>query len=492
MNIHSLRFRMAVWYAGVLAVCFIGFGTSVYLGLSSYLNKNLRNSLLDDARSIGEKLLVDVNRKGEAFVIGEINEMAPEISGRFIRITRSDGTVLYQSPAPLDKSFNPAGIPPVSAPVRAALWREEPDSGQYSVAIVTLPFVIKDGGSFLVEVGASSRASASVLHALALTLALGMPLVIAGAVSGGYIVMKRALRPLDEITQRAEKVSSRNFGERLPVVYTGDEIERLTTALNRMMERLEESFQHISRFSADVSHELRTPLAVLRGELESFVGGSESQKLTPHMLETVGSALEEIERLTKIVRQLLEISRLEAGQVMRERVLIDIGELATNTAEQMRLLADEKSVDVLYLVASDVQVEGDPSLLKQVVVNLLDNAIKYTPEGGVVQLVVKANEKQSILEVRDTGAGIPPEALPHVCERFYRADKARSRHSGGAGLGLSIVKSICAVLGGEIKVFSKEGEGTLVRIELPRAAGRKPEPPHGDVLLRTASSLRGD
>ena len=483
MNLRSLRFRMAVWYAGVLAVCFIGFGTAVYLGVSGYLNKTLRDSLFDDARSIGEKLLVDVNRKGESFVIGEINEMAPEISGRFIRVTRSDGSVLYQSPPPLDKSFNPSTIRPIGAPVRSAQWREERGGSQYSIVVVALPFAIKDGGNFVVEVGASSRASASVLHVLALTLALGMPLVVAGGISGVFIVMKRALRPLDEITQRAEKVSSRNFGERLAVAHTGDEIERLTTALNRMMDRLEESFHHISRFSADVSHELRTPLAVLRGELESFVASPECRRLSPHALETVGSALEEIERLTKIVSQLLEISRLEAGQVVRERVAIDLGELATNTTEQMRLLADEKSIEVLYLVSPNVQVEGDPSLLKQVVVNLLDNAVKYTPEGGLVQLVVKASDKQAVLEVRDTGAGIPAEALPHICERFYRADRARSRDSGGAGLGLSIVKSICAVLGGEIKVFSKEGEGTVVRVEFPRESAPKPEPANPDLVV---------
>jgi signal transduction histidine kinase len=154
----------------------------------------------------------------------------------------------------------------------------------------------------------------------------------------------------------------------------------------------------------------------------------------------------------------------------------------------MRLLADEKSIEVLYLVSPNVQVEGDPSLLKQVVVNLLDNAVKYTPHGGLVQLVVKASEKQAILEVRDTGVGIPAEALPHICERFYRADKARSRDSGGAGLGLSIVKSICAVLDSEIKVFSKEGEGTVVRVELPKASASKPEPASPDLVLRTASS----
>ena len=489
MNIHSLRFRMAVWYAGVLGGCLVLFSASVYLGLSGYLNRSLRNSLLDDARSMGEKLLVDVDRKGEAFVVGEINEMAPEITGRFIRVTRSDGTVLYLSPAPLDKRFDPALVSPVKGPVHGELWREEHGAGHYGVLITAIPFVNRNGSSFLIEVGASSQASETVLHALVLLLVLGMPLIITGAISGGYLVMKRALKPLDEITLRAEKVSSHNFGEQLPVVHTGDEIERLTTSLNRMMTRLEESFQHISRFSADVSHELRTPLAILRGELESI---AEHQQPSAQVLETIGSSLEEIERLTKIVNHLLEISRLEAGQAIPESLVIDLGELAISTAEQMRLMADEKSIRILYLIAPSVMVDGDPALLKEVVVNLLDNAIKYTPDGGSVRLVVQANDQHSVLEVQDSGVGIPAEALPHICERFYRADKARSRHSGGAGLGLSIVKSICTVLDGEIKIFSKEGEGTLVRIELPRVPSKKVERASADPLLGALSSLRGD
>src|SRR5581483_3063821 len=298
---------------------------------------------------------------------------------------------------------------------------------------------------------------------------LGMPLIIAVAALGGIVVMKRALQPLDQITRAAETITSRNFGERLPTIKTGDEIERLTTSLNRMMSRLEDSFQHINRFSADVSHELRTPLTILRGELESL---THYEHLSPATLEVVGSGLEEIARLTQIINQLLEISRLEAGQATKELAIVNLGDLVLSTAEQMRLMADEKSIHVEYLISSEVNVEGNASLLKQVVVNLLDNAIKYTPSAGTVELLVEVQGTKSVLEVRDTGIGIPAEALPHICERFFCADRARTRHSGGAGLGLAIVKSICGAQGGELSIFSNEGRGTRVRIELPRASGK--------------------
>lgn len=476
MNFHSLRLRMAAWYAGVLALCLIVFGAAVYFGLARYLDSTLRSSLRNEAQSIGEKLLIDVNRKGEKFVTGEINEMAPEISGRFIRITRSDGSVLYQSPAPINQTFVPARIPTLRNWGPHPFSLEDTHAGIDTVLIEAVPFVAPEGNSFLIEVGASARDIHSTLHGLAMTLGLGMPLIIAVAALGGIFVMKRALRPLDEITRAAETVTSRNFGERLPTIRTGDEIERLTASLNRMMSRLEDSFQHITRFSADVSHELRTPLAILRGELESL---TQYDHLSPAALEVVGSALEEIGRLTQIVNQLLEISRLEAGQATKEVGVVSLGELATSTAEQMRLLADEKSIHLEYLVSSDVAVMASASLLKQVVVNLLDNAIKYTPPDGSVELLVETQGAKAVLEVRDTGMGIPADALPHICERFYRADKARTRHSGGAGLGLSIVKSICAAQGGELSIFSSEGQGTRVRIEMPRVDGHT-QSPDGD------------
>src|SRR5438105_541286 len=303
MNFHSLRLRMAAWYAGVLALCLIIFGGAVYIGLARYLDSNLRSSLRSEGESVGEKLLVDVNRKGESFVIGEIGEMAPEISGRFIRITRQDASTLYQSLAPINQNFLPSKV----AVLRS--WGSRPFSlvdsaaGSRPVLIEAVPFVTPAGSSFLIEIGASSRDIQSVLHGLVLTLLLGMPLIIAAGVLGGIVVIKRALRPLDEITRAAETITSRNFGERLPAVRTGDEIERLSMSLNRMMSRLEDSFQHISRFSADVSHELRTPLAILRGERESL---TQYEQLSSATLEMVGSALEEIGRLTQIVNQLLE------------------------------------------------------------------------------------------------------------------------------------------------------------------------------------------
>jgi heavy metal sensor kinase len=291
-----------------------------------------------------------------------------------------------------------------------------------------------------------------------------LPVVAAIALAGGYVLVKRALTPVDRVAATAERISSQNLSERLPVPQTGDELERLSVALNHMIERLDTAFQYSRRFVADASHELRTPLTVLRGELESFV---QEPHLAAEWRDRLGSALEEVERLANIVDGLFAISRLDAGEAAAEWVPFDLAQLASSTADQMSLLAEDKNIKVTCTGASGAWVKGDRARLKQVIVNLLDNAIKYTPPGGAVTLRVAAKEDQAVLEVADTGMGIPPEALPKVFERFFRVDKARSREQGGAGLGLSIVKSICTAHHGRIEASSTPGQGSRFRVELP-------------------------
>jgi heavy metal sensor kinase len=467
MNIRSLRFRMTAWYAGLLAGSLILFGASVYAGLYQYLDSSLKKNLSEQSHSIGDKLLVDVGQRGEQYVVDETNEhYAPEISGRFIRITRSDGSILYQSSAPRDKTFDPYEIQPAKRDMNQEFFRQE-NVGTQLVLVHSFPFYTRDHKSYLIEVAASYQPLQSVLHGLLLNLALGMPLIVAGAVGGGYWLMRRALQPVDDITQQARRITSRNLSERLTVPNTGDEIERLSVSLNRMIARLDDAFQHINRFSADVSHELRTPLTILRGELEGIV----RQSVNAELLEMIGSALEETDRLTRIIDHLLEISRLDAGETCCDRVRLDLGILAASTAEQMHLLAEEKSIALVCDLARDVEVEVDPARFRQVIANLLDNAIKYTPEDGCVKLTVYGSGKRGIVEIADNGVGISPKALPHIFERFYRADQARSRRSGGTGLGLSIVKAICAAHEAEIIVFSEEGVGSRFRVELALANG---------------------
>jgi signal transduction histidine kinase len=231
-----------------------------------------------------------------------------------------------------------------------------------------------------------------------------------------------------------------------------------------MIHRLEESFQHNQRFLADASHELRTPLTIIHAELEAVL---ERQDVTTEVRDLAGSALEEVEQLRKIVEGLFALSRLDAGEGLEQSTPFDLSELAATTADQMGLLAVDKRISIHCHSADKIVIHGDRARLKQVIVNLLDNAIKYTPIGGKIDVSVTRQNGKAVLEVADNGIGISAEALPHLFQRFYRVDKARSRELGGAGLGLSIVKSICAAHHGKVEAQSRDGEGTRFIVELP-------------------------
>jgi heavy metal sensor kinase len=326
---------------------------------------------------------------------------------------------------------------------------------------------VPGGTRFLIETGAPLDEVRKDLRQWLIMLIIGLPIVAATAVGGGYFLIKRALTPVDRIAASAERIGSHNLTERLPVANTGDELERLSTTLNHMIQRLEEAFLHSRRFMADASHELRTPLTVLRGELESLV---QEKHLAAALHERLGSALEEVERLVNIVEGLFAISRLDAGEAQAEWVQFDLTALAAATADQMALLGEDKNIKVSCSPADHVWVSGDRARMKQVVVNLLDNAIKFTPSGGTVDLNIRQQDSKAVLEVADNGTGIPPEALPRIFERFYRVDPARQRELGGAGLGLSIVKSICLAHQGRVEAVSTPGRGSVFRVELPLAS----------------------
>jgi heavy metal sensor kinase len=468
VNTRSLKFQLIAWYAGLLLAGFALVGIATYLALQSSLVAALKESQLRRARQISQLLNEEIQRQSESRLGEEIEtRYAPDLNDRFIRVTRRDGTVIYLSAAPKDESFDPAALPP-------ALWSEQSESARQAALLGNRRMLLTahtlqapGGASYLVETGAPMDAVQADLRKWLLFLIGMLPVVAALALAGGYVLVKRALLPVDEIAASAQRISSANLSERLPVAQTGDELQRLTVALNHMIERLDAAFQYSRRFVADASHELRTPLTVLRGELESLV---QEPALSSEWHDRLGSALEEVERLTNIVEGLFAISRLDAGEAAAEWVRFDLAGLATSTADQMTLLAEDKSISVTCKAAESVWVEGDRARMKQVVVNLLDNAIKYTDPGGGVALTVGVRERKAILEVTDSGIGIPPEVLPRVFERFFRADKARSRQQGGAGLGLSIVKSICAAHQGRVEATSTPGQGSRFRVELPLAS----------------------
>jgi len=463
VNTRSITFRLVAWYAGWLTLLFIVFGVFVYTSLEYYLKRDLREALARRVRQVD--VLVQRSPLGPEELGREIHHtFAPEANNRFTRVT-VNGVTTYVAGPPSDRSFNPGIVPPARDAAAGESFdrRVLPDGS--ALFIVVLSKTVGTN-TFVAEEGSAEAPIRNTLHRWLVMLVLGLALLILGAVCGGFLLARRALEPVDRIIGSAERISSRNLSQRLPVPGTRDELERLSVALNNMIQRLEDSFKQTQRFLADASHELRTPLTVMQAGLEAMTEKA-SSKLD--VQEVASSTLEETERLRRIVEGLFALSRLDAGEALEKSAPFDLGELAGATADQICLLAEDKDISIRRATDSPVIVEGDRARIKQIVVNLLDNAIKYTPRGGRIDVRVTARDGRAVLEVSDTGIGIPAEALPLVFERFYRVDKARSRDLGGAGLGLSIVKSIATAHRGRVEVCSQEGKGSHFIVELPLA-----------------------
>ena len=457
MRVKTVRSRLVMWYALWLAIVFAALGTLLYIGIRHYLERNLATTETRRAERIA--LLLRRGPLDNRPTLGaEITaDFAPEASGRFVRIARTDGTILYQSGQPSDQSFDVRQIsPPQTLP---GTRRERQTNGTVLVIATTL---VAPG--MVAETGESLAPALAELRRLLGSLAIIFLAVAGVALAGGFVLIRRALQPVEEITRSAERITSRNLSERLPVTGSGDEFQHLSEALNRMIARLDEAFQHNRRFLADASHELRTPLTILYSELEAIV---QRPGLDADLRATAGELLDEVQRLSRIVESLFALSRLDAGQAHTTHTRFDFARLVATTSEQMCLLAEDKGLEITCDTPAPVAIEGDPARIKQVVVNLLDNAIKYTPSGGRVKLGVHAEAGEAVLEVADTGIGIPPEAQPHVFERFYRVDAARNRDIGGAGIGLSIVKAICTAHSGRVELKSVPGTGSCFRVRLP-------------------------
>jgi heavy metal sensor kinase len=464
MNTRSIRFQLLAWYAALLLAAFTAFGLFMYAHLGSFLRKNLGDTIGRRAQQIARGIAASPNRENPEWLRNEISvHYAPESSGRFVRVSLGGTNILYHSGPPHDRSFDPSEVPLVRVLPAQESFRVETLSRHVEVLVAELPLRI-GADRFLIEVGSSLAPVNAALWDMAKALLLGVPVLIIVTGIGAYVLIGRALRPVVRIARSAEQITLQNLNERLPMTNTGDELETLSTALNGMIARIRDAYDNTRRFVADASHELRTPLAVLRGEIENVVTRNH---LTPETRETLGSNLEEVERLGKIVEALFALSRLDAGEAHAETVRLDLSALAATTVDQMCLLAEDKDISLQCETSTPVFVEGDRARLKQIIVNLIDNAIKYTPARGLVKVRTYNTASEAILEVSDNGMGIPNEALPLIFERFYRVDKARSRDQGSAGLGLSIVRSICHAHAGRIEVESRENAGSLFRVHLP-------------------------
>jgi heavy metal sensor kinase len=467
MNAQSIQTRLTIWYTALIVLAAVGFGTYTYLSLQHSLFDEIQTMLGRRIVHLREDVLPIVAEATPDAMASKIEEIySPEENDRFIRISKADGTILFRSGTPREQSFDPTLIP---MPHDYTDKASEPLKGlRQDQHILLIGLTADSGGNkYILEMGTAITPVEIALHKLILTLLLSLPVIVLIAASGGSLLVRHALRPVVEMQATAEQISFGKLRQRLPVTKSGDAIDQLAITLNKMLDRLDQAYQQASRFSADASHEIRTPLTIMRSEMEAILG---EQSMPQNVRERIGSVLEEGERLSAIVESLFSLARLDAGEAKIKNDPCDLSELLRSTLDQMQLLADEKNISVTIDAKQPASVMGDAARLRQIIVNLLDNAIKYTMPGGSVSIATKMAGSSVSLIVRDNGVGIPPDALPHIFERFYRADKVRSRTTiQGAGLGLSIVQAICHAHGGSIDASSQEGISTTLTVTLPLA-----------------------
>lgn len=292
-----------------------------------------------------------------------------------------------------------------------------------------------------------------------------IPVALIVSVGGGWFLAARSLRPVDDITRAARAITAQNLDKRIQYTGVDDELGRLVATFNEMISRLQLSFSQIQQFSSDASHELRTPLTIMRGELELALRSKRNS--SEEYRKTVSSALEETIRMTTIVDNLLTLTKADMGTSYIKMQDVWLRPIIQELHEDSEILAERKKISVSIGSLDDALIVGDPVRLRQLLLNLIDNAIKYTPDHGTVELSLMRENGNAKIRVKDSGLGIPAEELDKIFDRFYRVDKARSRELGGSGLGLSISKWITEIHGGTINVESEVNRGSIFTITLP-------------------------
>jgi heavy metal sensor kinase len=301
------------------------------------------------------------------------------------------------------------------------------------------------------------------LSDLLLILLFGLPIAVAIAGLGGYTLARRALAPIERMTDRARTITAERLSDRLPVAHPDDEMGRLAIVFNETLARLEASFEQMRQFTADVSHELRTPLTAMRSVGE--VGLRERRDERSYRT-IIGSMLEEVDRLTALVDRLLTLSRAQSGRAALAQDVVDLRTLAEEVAAHLSVLADEKSQRLSVGSSGSPRALADRMMLRQAVINLVENAVKYTPEGGTIRIDVGEAGRGPVVDITDTGPGIAPGLRERIFDRYARG----AGHGRGLGLGLSIAKCAVEASGGTLTLEETQGPGSTFRITLPRAA----------------------
>jgi heavy metal sensor kinase len=437
----SLRLRLTLFYTAFFAGLFVLFAVLLYGVLSHSLNERLNETLASEADTAAG-LLADEYHEMGGQAVAAAREVVSDMKLRNDLVAILTGNRVLASTVPVSPES-------LDGEKRRIAERE-----------VTL-----DETVYRVLVAAPLEPIRAELAELRRTIGIGLPLALALAAAGAWLLATRALRPLHSLAEQTRHITETSLDSRITLAEAASELQVVVGSFNDLLGRLDRSFAMMRRFVADASHELRTPVSVIRGEADVALSRERS---SAEYRESLAVILDESRRVSALIDDLLNLARADSGRVRLETHEFYLNELLAECCRKVNEAAKARNLTLDALPAADVQYRGDEHLLRRLILNLLDNAIRYTPPGGRITAGLEISPAGVRLRVADTGIGIPPEHVPRVFERFYRTDEARSREAGGFGLGLSIVKWIAEAHRGAVECASAPGAGSVFTVTLPR------------------------
>lgn len=454
--IKTFRLRLTLWYLGCFALLFSVLTAGLYGVLSRAMTGRLDESLVSQAATAAA-LLQDEMEETHNDVEASAHEAVTNMRLRVSKVAILQGGKVLASSGPFD-----------TAAIARRAGAAAESSFEFDGTRVAIHRVQVAGKDFTAIAAEPLDGMEADLAAIRRALFLALPLILALAGAGGYWFAARNLAPLDSMAAQASRISGSNLDARLEIGDAAAELTTLASSFNELLARIDQSFEGMRRFVADASHELRTPVAVIRGEADVALANDRS---ATEYRESLTIILDESRRLSVLVDDLLNLARADASRITLRTRPFYWNDLLSECCRSMQSLAAARRIDLVYRAAHDMPdlpFDGDEELLRRMTLNLLDNAIRYTLPGGRVSAELEGRADGVLLRISDTGIGIPPEAAPYVFERFFRADKARSRENGGFGLGLAIVKWIAESHRGVVDLASQPGAGSVFTVTLPR------------------------
>jgi heavy metal sensor kinase len=454
VNLRSIGFRLTAWYFVSLCIIFLLFGIGSKLAMQRSAFHVVDGELQAELDAVTHFLKTEARGLTAADLEDELSELSQ--GGVSVAVSDRTGRWVYRSSLFVSNHL--------AIPKNPDLEHHTVKGARDRIRIASTRVV--SGSTFYTVTAAYSmhEFNQSIEHFESVLL-ISMPVALFLASLGGYLFSRRALDPVNRIILDAQSISLRNLSARLAVPRTGDELQRLSETINQMLERIERSVQQIHQFTADASHELRAPLTLMRTAAEFSLRRERSRE---DLAGALSKILRESERMSRLIDSLLLLARTDAGVDDVHLEPLNLAGPVQEAAEQARVLAQAREIDYeILLPAEPVPVSGDPDALRRVVFILIDNAIKYTPSGGAVSVKLSRRNGDAAVAVEDTGIGIAEKDIARVFDRFWRADKVRSRSEGGVGLGLSIAETITRLHRGAIELSSKPGRGSIFTVVLP-------------------------